>query len=286
MAHSPNTYDRAAIVVSPNPLALPAYGDRVFSPTSGVFKSSSQQETTISTPTIEVSEFKLAEPPTPIVVPEVTKPAKAKQTRASVRFQQNLAAKKPAPLPRDDLGNALLKFPRSPYPTAPTASPAGKENNVNMMTETTRARGTGVTKETKRPAPLTAIGAAAESKVPFSAAVEAETAEDRLSQDFWRSVTLETDTPVSAKVPQFVFGTKDGTLWSPGLARKKPLEPVGLSSMLSPLSRTSFGQKPKAQALMSPTPNDPFSAFPSFTAVLSTGAAEMITYPPRAVVEL
>jgi len=261
--HSPNTYDRSAIAVSPNPLALPAYGDRIYSPISGVFKnqslvnqSSESLDETFYTPMAEVTEFQLEAPP----VPEVTKPTKAKQSRASIRFQQTLAAKKPALLPREDLGSALLKFPRSPYPTADT----GKGNVP--VTETR---------------PRTAIGS--ESK-ELSSAVEAESAEDRLSQDFWRSVTLEEPHTKKDASPLFMFGTKDGALWSPGLPRRTPLEPVGLSSVLSPLSRTSFAKQANLQAILSPVPNDSFAAFPSFAAVLSMNAAE-ITYPPRAVVE-
>ncbi|KAJ3572154.1 hypothetical protein NP233_g3268 [Leucocoprinus birnbaumii] len=38
VTHSPNTYDRAPISVSPNPLALPSWGDRVYSPTIDGFR--------------------------------------------------------------------------------------------------------------------------------------------------------------------------------------------------------------------------------------------------------
>lgn len=260
--HSPGTYDRAAILVSPNPLALPAYGDRVYSPNSGVFKNAQEIETAGSA---EPTPVKLEAPP----VPELAKPAQAKsQTRASIRFQKNLAEKKFAPLPRDDLSTALLKFPRSPYPSAPGA-------NANAL----------VQKENRRPMSLNA-----ETKVNTSVSRADAEAEDRLSQEFWRSVTIEeprltVENPMSPGVttPRFMFGARDGTVWSPG-PRRNGMEPVSLSSVLSPFSRTTFAKN--ANALMSPTPNDPFSAFPSFTAVLSKGAAEMIAYPPRAVVEL
>jgi len=280
--HSPNTYDRAAITVSPNSVARPA--DALFSLTTGVFKNQSADslDETYYTPITEATEFKLEPPPTPAA--ELTKPAKVKQSRASLRFQQTLAAKKPALLPREDLGSALLKFPRSPYPTADAST---KENVPVAQT-----------------VPKTTIGAeSSEHQVSLArrmlspveelpSAVEAveTTDEDRLSQEFWRSVTLEqphNNTVITRKndtTPSFIFGSKDGALWSPGLPRRTPLEPIGLSSMLSPLSRTSFAKQANPQAILSPTPNDPFSAFPSFTAVLSTSAAA-IAYPPRAVVE-
>jgi len=285
--HSPTTYDRTAIAVSPNPLALPGYRARVFSPTSGEFVTAQSIDAVLHAATVEVAPTKLEPAPMPANVPNLAKPSKAaEQSRASVRFQKKLAAKNSTPLPRDNLNDSLLRFPRSPYPTAPT-SPAGKENTeprVNTMSAVPRG------KEMNRPAPLKPIGAEL-TEVPLSAA-EAETAEDRLSRDFWRSVTLEEpvsavveDQPMSTSVPQFIFGDKDGGLWSPGMPKRMttPLEPIALSSMLSPLARTSF--VPHPQDILSPIPSDPFSSFPSFTAVLSKGAEEMITYPPRAVIQ-
>lgn len=275
--HSPNTYDRAAITVSPNSFARPA--DALFSLTAGVFENQSTD------PLDEQAiEFKLEPPPIPAAATELTKPAKVKQSRASLRFQQTLAAKKPTLLPREDLGSALLKFPRSPYPTASDASTKENVPVTQTVAKTTMSSEHQVSLARRMLSPVEEL----------SSAVEAETTtdEERLSQEFWRSVTLEeppnNNTVITRKndttTPSFIFGSKDGALWSPGLPRKTPLEPIGLSSMLSPLSRTSFAKQANKQAILSPTPNDPFSAFPSFTAVLSTSAAA-IAYPPRAVVE-
>lgn len=264
MTHSPNTYDRASIVVSPNPLAMPAYGDRVFSPISGVFKNSQNVEVASPSPlpkTVEVAELNLE-------LPQVAKPAKVKQTRASVKFQQKLATKQPTPLPRDDLPSALLKYPRSPYPTAPM-SPAGKENTV--APEVNSAKVTRGTKQ--RPAK-------AEQTIQMSAS-----AEEKLSQEFWKSVTLE-GVP-NPSTPTFMFGTQDGGLWSPGLPpamRGGATESVGLSSVLSPFSRTTFANHVNPQAILSPTPNDTLSSFPSFSQVLTGNPG--ITYPPKAIVQL
>lgn len=273
MAHSPSTYDRAAIVVSPNPLAIPSYGDRVYSPTSGVFKNSKLVEE-VSSPAPkaveEAHEFKLEPPP----APEVTKPAKVKQTRASVRFQQNLANNKPAPLPRDnDLPSALLKFPRSPYPTAPASPAGGKENMVaETRPKVNSAREVG--RVAKRPASVKA-------EEVNTAAID----EDKLSQDFWRSVTFVGAEPLS-QTPTFVFGTQEGDLWSPGLPPAQ--RAGGMESIMSPFSRTSFAKNKMTnpQAILSPTPNDTFASFPSFGTVLSTRTTTGITYPPRAIVEL
>jgi len=221
---SPTTYDRAAIVVSHNPVALPAYGDRVFSPSSGTFKSSQAAEEAVSTPTTELSELKLELP-----TPEITKPAKAAASRASVRFQQNVASKKSTPLPRDGFdSSSSLKFPRSPYPTA---TPAGKENVTP-----------------RRPTPLNV-----------------------------ESNTKEVSTPSST--PRFMFGTRDGALWSPGLPRAGPVEPLALSSILSPGARTAFLNP---DSILSPIPNAPM---PSIATVLA-GKTELLSYPPRAVVEM
>lgn len=253
MVHSPNTYDRASIAVSPNPLAMPAYGDRVFSPNSGVFKNSKHVEVASPSPlpkavqVAEVHEFN-------IQLPQLTKPAKAKQTRASVKFQKNLETKQPTPLPRDDLPSALLKYPRSPYPT-------GKENAIAPRVNS--ARGAKVEQTTKMSA----------------------SAEEKLSQEFWKSVTLE-GVP-NPSTPTFMFGTQDGGLWSPGIppaVRGGATESVGLSSVLSPFSRTTFANHANPQAILSPTPNDTFSSFPSFSQVL--GGKTGITYPPKAIVQL
>jgi len=127
----------------------------------------------------------------------------------------------------------------------------------------------------------------------------------RLSNAFWKSVSLNgvheqedvvmsstyplsaveegDSTPISA-VPPFVFGRKDGTLWSPGLPRKQaPVEAVA-DAFLSPTRKVSFG-KPTKSAITSPSPHDPFSAFPSFSSALTLGGEGSIAYPPSVVVQ-
>lgn len=296
-AHSPNTYDRAAITVSPNPLALPAWGDRVFSPASGTFRSSeATKATSLNRPVLSVT-FKEGD--------VITAPGKAvlppSQTKAGARFRQNLA-KASKPLPRDTMGSALTKYPRSPYPSAPMEA----ESEVTEQPMQRRASVTGATRAA-RPASLTVPRAGTPvvpelsvttvnansvlSPVPESAFVNVSP-ETRLSNAFWESLSMEQpksilikseskpvnelDVPVSA-VPKFTFGTRDGALWSPGLPRKQPVA----ESLVSPSVRSAFGTVTKE--LMSPAPSDPFAAFPSFAAVLSMG--ESITYPAPVVRE-
>jgi hypothetical protein len=122
----------------------------------------------------------------------------------------------------------------------------------------------------------------------------------RLSQAFWQSVSLHEDGnslsssgyPVSAvdpldslasPAPPIMFGNKDGSLWSPGLPRKE-LSRVTAEmemSMLSPAQRIAFSKSMVA----SPSPNDPFAAFPSFSVALMGVSGGTIAYPPRALVD-
>lgn len=249
---SPTTYDRAAIVVSPNPLALPAHSDRIFSPTTGVFKSAAERalddavEATVNSPAVTITDFDKE---------AIAKPMPAKSTsRASLRFQEKIKASPAAPLPRDAVDEPLARFPRSPYPSAP----------MSPMTEAVR-------QDAQRPvlARVSTMAPNADARKLLSPVEESP--ETRLSKDFWQSVTLS-ETPTSA-VPQFVFGTQDGALWSPGLPRN-------MDGMLSPMSRTTFGKVPDVKALMSPAVNDPYAGFPSFSSVLS-----QVQRPPKAVVE-
>jgi len=252
---SPTTYDRAAIVVSPNPLALPAHSDRIFSPTSGVFKSAAERSlddavaATVNSPSVTVTDFGMESIAKPVAVKS--------QSRASLRFQEKVKARPAAPLPRDAVDENLPRFPRSPYPSAP----------MSPMTEAIR-------QEAQRPvlARVSTMAPGAEARKLLSPVEESP--ETQLSQAFWKSVTLS-QTPTST-VPQFVFGTRDGSLWSPGLPRN-------MDGMLSPLSRTTFGQVPDGKALLSPAVNDPFSAFPSFSAVLSMGGDKVTVPQPAAL---
>lgn len=113
--HSSDAYDRAPIKVSPNPLALPARGDRYYSPC--------------------LENFKLADPPRPkaavqkrldsILAQQCASPAitdfedprspKVVDASHQVRFASFAAS--PA-RPARDLKSSISGYPRSPYPSA------------------------------------------------------------------------------------------------------------------------------------------------------------------------
>jgi hypothetical protein len=224
-----------------------------------------------------------------VMAPPKAKNVKSKsQARARARFEENLASAKT--LPRDELSRSIAQFPRSPYPSAPLSpSPL-----VNAATRPQRAASVSNTKtlKAKRPAALGIEGSTlslAQNASPHRPSFLSPVAEStsplnssRLSQDFWRSVSVSeeiameqaVETPVSA-VPRFMFGTRDGSLWSPGLPRKA-------ESMLSPLSRTTFAADMTSDKILSPAPHDPIANYPSFGMVLA-GAAETIKYPAPVV---
>lgn len=119
-------------------------------------------------------------------------------------------------------------------------------------------------------------------------------ASTRLNQEFWQSVSLEDadgehyqlsvletheegSTPVSA-VPRFIFGTKDGLLWSPGLP---PKEPSSVAEVRSPADGASF-EFEKLDRSMVTSPGDQPHTYPSISTVLSMDA-NAITYPPPVV---
>ncbi|KAK7453402.1 hypothetical protein VKT23_011667 [Stygiomarasmius scandens] len=146
-AHSSECYDRTAIKVSPNPLEIPSWGSRVYSPSTGSFKDSEQADVTErdseATDGLMSRRFRTskASPFTPPILLTsslgITSPLsqsftelpfspRPNRTRASIRFQ-NITALNSLdslqPLSHQD-GNRLsnggdrqLKaFPRSPYP--------------------------------------------------------------------------------------------------------------------------------------------------------------------------
>jgi len=132
--------------------------------------------------------------------------------------------------------------------------------------------------------------------------------ETRLSQDFWQSLSLEeaqkTDDAVMVTAleypesaveyegkmdmdaqPQIMYGSADGTVWSPGMPKPGATLNKIRESLMSPGKRSSFGRIVRKD-FTAPSPNDPFAAFPSFAAVIEMGSSEgAITYPPRVVLE-
>jgi len=143
-----------------------------------------------------------------------------------------------------------------------------------------------------------------------------------LSNAFWEAVTLEEgETPmvtaleypesatvmeeIDLKSPapnmalkspgaQLMFGNQDGSVWSPSPASAVPKkhaarESLLRSALMSP-AKAAFAKpvtvKPvKRSFIASPSPNDPFASFPSFSAVLSLeGSASGLAVPPKAAV--
>ena len=121
--HSPRSYDRSSIPVSPNPLALPAWGDRIFSPS--------------------VDGFKLSAPPKPFrsltyqASPVVTdfedprSPKVAASKSSGVRFAPFPVTPVARPRARDmEISLSSDNYPRSPYPSAPLVQ---EDNNTSSQ---------------------------------------------------------------------------------------------------------------------------------------------------------
>jgi len=333
--HSPNSYDRGAINLSPNPLELPAWGSRIYSPGLGTFKKPPPDESVNSSSSEELTpKFKTFTPP--IVSPNheiflnspdlETRPT----TRAGARFQA--IALQPSMHSRSALGEALKGYPRSPYPSAP-ASPApavladkenlGAEDGVSteVWSGTKTAYGTTYAsrertrKARKVPPTIQVFGHAAEmvssplrqhlmTPVDDSSQHTATVAKFNasLSQAFWRSMSLDesvdlsspsitTEDPVTfgllspgGLVSPMIFATKDGVVWSPS-RQNVTAQMQRLKKDLMTISGPHKSVSPP-EMVMSPSPEDPFAAFPSFAAVLSLGhgtEGSIIAYPPPVV---
>ncbi|KAJ3888887.1 hypothetical protein GG344DRAFT_52761 [Lentinula edodes] len=307
--HSPNSYDRGAIVVSPNPLEIPSWGSRIYSPGSETFgkpastESSPAEELTPTFKSFTPPILSLSSPSFDEVFPKSPVLETKRTSRASARFQA--IAAEPTIRPISGIGEALKSYPRSPYPSAPTSpAPAVLADTENHVVEN---------EGTKVPPAITIIGRSAEmvssplrqdflapvEESPQHTATAANTAgknHAQLTQAFWQSMSLDetanmtspyntNEDPVASglfspggMISPMIFATKEGVVWSPprrdALFHKKDLMDMPIKSGGS------------RAMVMSPSPEDPFSAFPSFSAVLSLdhGKQELIiAYPPAAV---
>ncbi|KAJ7157314.1 hypothetical protein C8R46DRAFT_423572 [Mycena filopes] len=283
--HSPNSYDRSATKVSPNPLEMPAWGQRVYSPDAGDFSS-------VKSPPVNVPV---------LFVPIAAAAAPEKKASNVVR-----AGSRPTKLDK-----ALFAYPRSPYPSAPTSpSSKGKENTELAGVLRTRSMDSPRSRRgTQRPPSLNvSAGRPATPRIsssPFAnnfltPVVESPTtatiASTRLNKEFWASVSLEDaedpdeeilrlsvlethegSTPISA-VPRFIFSTKDGLLWSPGLPSR---EPSSVAEIRSPAS-WSADEFEKSDGWTVTSPTGHALDYPSIESVLSDDATT-ISYPPPVV---
>ncbi|KIM38165.1 hypothetical protein M413DRAFT_20074 [Hebeloma cylindrosporum] len=220
MTHSPASYDRAPISVSPNPLALPGWGERVYSPSVEGFKLSaaprpfrtlSYQASPVVTDFEDPRSPKL-QPPAPV--------AKKGNTRTANNFVQFAAftSTQTRTRPSRDLGKALSSYPRSPFPSAPITpsevmelGPGGASAKSDGDFEEVRGRqwpkergpsdNIPTQKERARaPASFTSVSSPLGRSI-FSPAVQPSTlnrankpaplAMDALTEEFWHSVSLQ-----------------------------------------------------------------------------------------------
>ncbi|KAF9025412.1 hypothetical protein BDZ89DRAFT_79489 [Hymenopellis radicata] len=206
------------------------------------------------------------------------------------------------------LAKALKTYPRSPYPTA--ALPAAGSNDIASGTryaeDSTSSRGLRPHRSSTVPAHVSyERGALVNNSLapiqPSTPRISSPLAQmtfgpsTSLSMEFWQAVSLSGDqehdhdhevhagSPVD--VPAFAFATKDGNLWSPGIPTrsKKDEDPPSIISPTGNGREHGSGLDVHALSMVkSPDPDDPFSAFPSFSVVLSLGGAEglgLVTYP-------
>lgn len=288
---SAETYDRAPIRVSPQALALPPRGARFYSPTVDHFKLAaapppkaaaasrlSAMQAHCASPAI--TDF--ADPRSPQGAAQPAAPA-----AQTMRFASFAAPRTPAPL-----AQALGSYPRSPYPSAPLSpKPAARGRRLSDTTTGARPARAAVP-----PSPLQASFKSPGLQRAHRPAPLALEADAELSNAFWNAMTLEGDTPmvtalefpesasaglmdVSLKSPApalkspgpaLMFGVQDGSVWSPAPRKHAAREELRRNALMSP-ARAAFARpKPVRHGLVaSPSPSDPFAAFPSFAAVLS-----------------
>ncbi|KAF4611898.1 hypothetical protein D9613_004409 [Agrocybe pediades] len=348
MTHGPNSYDRGPISVSPNPLALPGWGERVYSPSiegfrlqavPKPFRSLSYQASPAIT---EFEDPRSPKLPAPAAV--------AGKENSSVRFAPFTSVPN-ATRPSRSLGMSLSTYPRSPYPSAPIDEhydeadsemetrgrsqwPRGRgpNDNVTIISGSARARARANSLEERRNkrnkkgltlAPRisslmdTEAAPVSSPRGIFSPAVAslnrakkpAPLAIDSLTQDFWQSVSLDAssdaasiDEPMvtaleypesaveyeekfdmtmrSAAQPPLMYADAAGALWSPALPVPGKKVTRLRESLMSPGVTKSFESRVVRRDFTAPSPNDPFAAFPSFTAALQ---GETIQRPAPAV---
>lgn len=218
-------------------------------------------------------------------------------------------------------------YPSAPVSPAETMSPAETETRGRRMSDVTNlsSRPTPANRPTRPPIAPSPLKASFKSPSlqrahkPAPLDLEPQSA-NSLSNAFWESVTLEGETPmvtaleypesavemdeidlkspapaikspamIKSPGPSLMFGVQDGSVWSPGIPKKPAARETLLRTALMSPGKAAFTKPPKVKhsVVASPSPNDPFAAFPSFAAVLSldtaTHASGPIAYPPKAV---
>jgi len=286
-AHSAQSYDRAPISVSP-------------------------LERTYVT---SLENFKLSAPPKPfrsIAAAAQNSPAitdfedpRSPKLQPDLRFA-TLTSNQTATRPSRTLARSLASYPRSPYPSAPLVNTEEVNDEVieDSLTQRVRASSLDLPKRNKKGLTLGSTSVIPAAPTPssldrsiFSPSVNegkkpaSHDLESRLSEAFWKAVSLEEgddevmytalEYPSSEAVPQLMYGGADGAVWSPALPKPGAAVNRIRESLMSPSKRSSFSGIVRKD-FTAPTPNDPFAAFPSFTAVMEVDSP--ITYPSRVVV--
>jgi len=302
--YASDAYDRVPISISPNPVTMPGWGERVYSPSIEGFRLSATPKifrslSLVHQPSPVMAEFE--DPRSPRLQPaaDVTG-AKAAN---SIRFAKMAATQGTPPARIKPLEKALTAYPRSPFPSAMThegnakfenkgsdfASSASSPLSQSFVSPTQH---TSSINRSKKPAPL-ALGSDS-------------TESDKLSNAFWNSVSIESaDQPMvtaleypvsaieyeemadigirSASQPSLMFAGADGVLFSPGLPKphfrvEKLRESI--QQVMSPSVKKNSFIPIARKEVTAPSPNDPFAAFPSFGAVLErVGMDSPIQYP-------
>lgn len=267
-----------------------------------------------------LEDFKLSAPPKPFrsiyaaqnspAITDFEDPRSPKVQQAPKQNLLRFAAltnKETATRPSQTLARSLASYPRSPYPSAPLVQTEEVSDVVSEDSLTQRPRASSLELPRRNKKGLT-LGSASlnpvaptpsslgrsvfspsinEGKVPAPLDLES-----RLSEAFWKAVSLEEsdddvmytalEYPSSVTVPQIMYGDADGAVWSPALPKPGAAVNRIRESIMSPGKRSSFGGFVRKD-FTAPTPNDPFAAFPSFTAAMEVDSA--ITYPSRVVLE-
>ena len=231
--------------------------------------------------------------------PKAQPPAKENLLRFEALASNQTAARLGQPL-----ASALVSYPRSPYPSAPLVSAEHVNYQGAEDSPTQRARASSLELPKRNKKGLT-LGPSVTSVAPtpsslgrsvFSPSINEDKVpapldlESRLNEAFWNSVSLaksdEDDEamftaleyPSSAVDPQIMYASADGALWSPALPKPGVAVNKIRESLMSPGKSSSISGVFRKD-ITAPTPNDPFAAFPSFTAAMEG----TITYPSRVV---
>jgi len=298
--YASDAYDRVPISISPNPVQLPGWGERVYSPSVEGFRLSAVPKVFRSLslapqPSPALAGFEDPRSPRLQLAADVTG---AKAANA-IRFAKMTETQATPPARTRPLEKALTAYPRSPYPSAMI-----REGDANMEHK-------GSDFASSSPHTQSSMGSAQmhtsslnRSKKPAPLALDSDSTEsDKLSNAFWNSVSVESaNEPMvtaleypesaveyeekvdiglrSASQPPLMFAGADGVLFSPGLPKPHFRVERLRESMMSPsVKRSSFVPIARKE-VTAPSPNDPFAAFPSFGAILERVSIDSpIRYP-------